>query len=81
MAKKKKPEFEYSKEFDRLMEQRFNEVFKTEWNIFAGSFGGFTTARENGKKLTREMVHYGRGVSDGIAAMQAWNDMQAWNEL
>lgn len=70
MKKKSKP-LEYAETFDRLMQARFNEKFETVWSILAGVCGGYKTFRASGKKLTKEMVHYGSGVSDGIAAAQA----------
>lgn len=71
MAKKtKKPELDYPKLFDRMMGQHFEEEFETEWNLFAGSFGGYVTVRKNGKKLTKQMAKVGKTISDTIAATQ-----------
>lgn len=68
MAKKKRPEFDYAATFDQVMGDRFYEEFETSWSPFSGMTGSYVTVRKNGKKLTKEMVTYGRGVSDGIAA-------------
>lgn len=73
MAKRKfveDPEFSYADTFDRLMEAHFGEKFKTEWNLFAGSFGGYQTVRVNGKKGTKRMGQVGKSISDAIAAGQ-----------
>lgn len=68
MSKKKKAEFDYPSTFDRLMLAHFGEEFKTSWNLFAGSFGGYVTVRKNGKKMTRTHIKVGRTISDAIAA-------------
>ena len=73
MAKRKyveDPAFSYADTFDRLMEAHFGEPFKTEWNLFAGSFGGYQTVRANGKKPTKQMSKVGKSISDAIAAGQ-----------
>lgn len=68
MAKKRKArDFDYAATFDQLMEDEFSEPFETEWSIFLGTFGGYVTRRVNGKKLTKKMVTFGRGVSNGIS--------------
>lgn len=70
MSKKKKAEFDYPATFDRLMEEQFGESFETTWNLFAGFCGGYVTTRANGKKLTKQMALFGRGISSGVSAMQ-----------
>jgi hypothetical protein len=69
MAKPRaKPKFEYATEFDKAMNEQFpGEGFKTEWNLFAGSWGGYRTTRANGRPLTKQHAMYGRGLSNGFA--------------
>ena len=69
-AKKKKAvaEFDYPGTFDRLMADHFGEKFSTEWNLFAGAFGGYVTVRDNGKPLTKAQARVGRTISDAISA-------------
>ena len=64
---KRKNTLDYSESFDRLMEEQFGEKFSTEWNLFAGLAGGYVTTRANGKKLTKDMQLFGRGLSNGMA--------------
>lgn len=61
--KAKEPEFDYTRSFDRIMGEHFGETFSTEWSIFAGSFGGYVTTRENGKRLTKTQAKVGRSIS------------------
>lgn len=73
MARNKKPEFEYSKEFDAAMAEKFpGYTFETGWNLFIGSFGGMQTVvkDKNGRRrpLTKAMALYGSGWSNGAAA-------------
>lgn len=74
MGKKAAREFDYPGTFDRLMGEHFGEEFKTGWNIFAGTFGGYTTTRTNGKRLTKQMERVGRSISNAIAAGQGAAD-------
>lgn len=71
MSRKKKVEFEYAQQFDKIMEERFGEKFKTEWDVLAGSFGEYTTTRANGRRLTNAMILFGSGVSAGMATAQS----------
>lgn len=64
------PDFSYANTFDRLMEEHFGEPFKTEWNLLAGSFGGYQTVRVSGKKVTKRMNEVGKSISDALAAGQ-----------
>lgn len=66
--KKSKAAFDYTATFDRLMGEHFGEKFSTEWNLLAGSFGGYVTVRTNGKKMTKQMLSVGRTISNAIAA-------------
>jgi hypothetical protein len=72
MAKKKakKSEFDYPATFDRLMSEHFGETFRTEWNLFAGSWGGYVTVRAGGKPLTKTQIKVGKTISNAIAAGQ-----------
>ncbi len=63
-------DWSYSDEFDRLMQSHFGENFKTGWNLFAGSCGGYVTVRSNGKEMTPTMRKIGRLISDSIATGQ-----------
>ena len=67
MSKHKRGKLDYCESFDRLMGEQFGEQFSTEWNLFAGAFGGYVTTRANGKKLTKQMALFGRGLSNGMA--------------
>lgn len=68
MKRRAKKDFDYAGTFDRLMGERFGEVFVTQWSIFAGAWGGYITKRANGKNLTKQHQLYGQGLSNGIAA-------------
>jgi hypothetical protein len=76
MARKKKPvPLNYASTFDAAMKAEFNEDFDTSWNFFIGTFGAYETTRANGRKLTKAMALFGRGVSAGLcAAIQHFED-------
>ena len=63
---KRPPEFDYPAQFDELMQDEFGEKFETSWNLFAGTFGGYVTTREGGKKLTKAQATFGRALSNGL---------------
>lgn len=71
---RKRPEFNYADTFDQLMTEQFgDQKFKTEWSLFAGSFGGYVTTRD-GKKLTSAQILFGRGASAGISAYMNFSE-------
>jgi hypothetical protein len=70
MAKRKRfQDFPYSETFDRLMEEQFGEKFETSYNILSMRF---ITRRASGKKLTRQQMLFGRGLSSGMSAALEW---------
>lgn len=64
----KNPNYSYADTFDEIMSAHFGEDFKTEWSLFAGSFGGYATVRANGKPLTQTHKKIGRLVSNAMSA-------------
>jgi hypothetical protein len=72
MAKRKQqPEFDYPKVFDQLMFDHFGEEFETQWNALIDPYGGWTTARKNGRKMTTMHKRVGRTISAAIAARRS----------
>ena len=66
--KSKAREFDYAATFDRAMNEVFDgEDFKTEWSLFAGTFGGYVTRRANGEELTELHARVGRAISNALA--------------
>ena len=72
MSEHRLKEFDYQTTFDRLMREQFGEGFTTEWSILQGTWGGYQTTRDNGKRLTKAHALFGRGISQGIEAYRAW---------
>ncbi len=64
----KKTQEGYAAAFDRIMGEVFpDETFKTRYNIFIGSWGGYVTRRIDKnhveRDLTKNQLLVGRGIS------------------
>lgn len=80
---KTKKEFNYAATFDKIMGEVFpGEVFKTQWNVLAGTFGGYITTRPavrrtrgkggeiESRGLTKQQMLVGRGISLALVELQ-----------